>query len=143
MTNSQIKSVSPDRCIDYGEESMIVNVQALTEFLKYVLKFADTQAAKDFDDCVAGNCTEWDFYYRHSKSNHPVVAMACAMICPERGHVFHIEDVRRAYGAVTEQIPAAAPDTVRAFKDILSNVLQMAMEKPYDETADALRITVM
>lgn len=143
MTNIKIKSVSPDRCIDYGEESMIVNVQALTEFLKYVLKFADTQAAKDFDDCVAGNCTEWDFYYRHSKSNHPVVAMACAMIRPERGHVFHIEDVRRAYGAVTEQIPAAAPDTVRAFKDILSNVLQMAMEKPYDETADALRITVM
>ena len=122
---------------------MILNVQALTEFLKYALKFTDTQAAKDFDDCVAGNCTEWDFYYRHNKSNHPVVAMACAMIRPERGHAFHIEDVRSAYNAVTEQIPAAAPDTVRAFKDILSNVLQMAMEKPYDETADALRITVM
>lgn len=143
MTNIKIKSVSPDRFLEYGEESMILNVQALTEFLKYVLKFADTQAAKDFDDCVAGHCTEWDFYYRHSKSNHPVVAMACAMIRTEHGHAFHIEDVRRAYSAVTEQIPAAAPDTVRAFKEILSNVLEMAMEKPYDETADALRITVM
>lgn len=143
MTNIKIKSVSPDRFIDYCEESMILNVQALTEFLKYVLKFTDTQAAKDFDDCVAGNCTEWDMYYRHNKSNHPVVAMACAMILPERSHAFRIEDVRRAYNAVTEQIPAAAPDTVRAFKDVLSNSLQMAMEKPYDETADALRITVM
>lgn len=143
MTNIKIKSVSPDRFIEYGEESMILNVQALTEFLKYVLKFTDTQAAKDFDDCVAGHCTEWDMYYWHNNSNHPVVAMACTMIHPERGHVFHIEDVRRAYSAVTEQIPAAAPDTVRAFKDVLSNVLQMAMEKPYDETADALRITVM
>lgn len=143
MTNIKIKSVSPIGELDYCEESMILNVQALTEFLKYVLKFTDTQAAKDFDDCVAGQCTEWDFYYRHSKSNHPVVAMACAMIRPEHGHAFRIEDVRRAHSAVTEQIPAAAPDTVRAFKDILSNVLQMAMEKPYDETADALRITVM
>ena len=143
MTNIKIKSVSPDRFLEYGEESMILNVQALTEFLKYVLKFADTQVAKDFDDCVAGNCTEWDFYYRHSKSNHPVVAMACAMIRPEHGHAFRIEDVRRAYSAVTEQIPAAAPDTVRAFKDVLSNALQMAMEKPYDEAADALRISVM
>lgn len=143
MTNIKIKSVSPDRFIDYCEETMILNVQALTEFLKYVLKFTDTQAAKDFDDCVAGHCTEWDFFYQHSKSNHPVVAMACAMIRPEHGHAFRIEDVRRAYSAVTEQIPAAAPDTVRAFKDILSNVLQMAMEKPYDESADALRITVM
>ena len=143
MTNIKIKSVSPDRFLEYGEESMILNVQALTEFLKYVLKFADTQAAKDFDDYVAGHCTEWDFYYRHSESNHPLVAMACAMIRPERSHAFRIEDVRRAYGAVTEQIPAAAPDTVRAFKDVLSNALQMAMEKPYDEAADALRISVM
>lgn len=143
MTNIKIKSVSPIGELDYCEESMILNVQALTEFLKYVLKFADTQAAKDFDDCVAGHCTEWDMYYRHSKSNHPVVAMACAMIRPDHGHMFRIEDVRRAYSAVTEQIPAAAPDTVRAFKEILSNSLQMAMEKPYDETADALRITVM
>ena len=69
--------------------------------------------------------------------------MACTMIRPEHGHAFRIEDVRRAYSAVTEQIPAAAPDTVRAFKDILSNALQMAMEKPYDDAADALRITVM
>ena len=143
MTNIKIKSVSPINELSYCEESMILNVPAFNEMTSYILRFADSVAADDFKSCLNGEITEVDFHNRHCRANNPLVAMLANMVPAPNQQAFDFHAVSDAYDALKEQVPPAAPDTVRALKEVLSSVIYFAQEREYDAAADALTVCAL
>lgn len=143
MTNIKIKSVASKDTLEYCEESMILNVLAFNELMNYVLRFADSVAADDFKSCLNGEITEADFHNRHCRANNPLVSMLANMVPAPRRQAFNFYAVRDAYDAFKEQVPPAAPDTVRALKEVLSSVIYFAQEREYDAAADALTVCAL
>lgn len=143
MTNIKIKSVSPIDELDYCEESMILNVPAFNEMASYILRFADSVAADDFKSCLNGEITEAEFHNRHCNANHPLVSMLARMIPAPSHQAFDFHAVSDAYDAIKEQVPPAAPDTVRALKEVLSSVIYFAQEREYDAAAEALTVRAL
>lgn len=143
MTNIKIKSVSPIDDLSYCEESMILNVPAFNEMASYILRFADSVAADDFKSCLNGEITEAEFHNRHCNANHPLVSMLANMVPAPSRQAFDFYAVRDAYDALKEQVPPAAPDTVRALKEVLSSVIYFVQEREYDAVADALTVCAL
>lgn len=143
MTNIKIKSVSPIDELSYCEESMIVNVPAFNEMTSYILRFADSVAADDFKSCLNGEITEAEFHNRHCRANNPLVSMLANMVPAPRQQAFDFHAVSGAYDALKEQVPPAAPDTVRALKEVLSSVIYLVQEREYDVAADALTVCAL
>lgn len=143
MNNIKIKSVSPIGELDYCEESMLLNVPAFNEMASYVLRFADSVAADDFKSCLNGEITEAEFHNRHCNANNPLVSMLANMVPAPRQQAFDFHAVRDAYDALKEQVPPAAPDTVRALKEVLSSVIYFAQAREYDDAADALTVSAL
>lgn len=143
MTNIKIKSVSPIDTLSYCEESMILNVPAFNELMNYVLRFADPLAADDFKSCLNGEITEAEFHSRHCRSNNPLVSILANMVPAPSQQAFDFHAVSDAYDALKEQVPPAAPDTVRALKEVLSSVIYFAQEREYDVDADALTVCAL
>lgn len=143
MTNIKIKSVSPINELNYCEESMILNVPAFNEMTSYILRFADSVAADDFKSCLNGEITEAEFHVRHRNSNNPLVAMLANMVPAPRQQAFDFHAVSAAYDAIREQVPPAAPDTVRALKEVLASVIYFAQEREYDADANALTVCAL
>ena len=143
MNNIKIKSVSSINELSYCEESMILNVPAFNEMASYVLRFADSVAADDFKSCLNGEITEAEFHSRHCRSNNPLVSLLANMVPAPNRQAFDFYAVSAAYDALKEQVPPAAPDTVRALKEVLSSVIYFAQEREYDDAADALTVCAL
>lgn len=143
MTNIKIKSVSPIDELSYCEESMILNVPAFNEMTSYILRFADSVAADDFKSCLNGEITEAEFHNRHCNANHPLVLLLANMVPAPSRQTFDFHAVSDAYDAIKEQVPPAAPDTVRALKEVLASVIYFAQEREYDAAADALTVCAL
>lgn len=143
MTNIKIKSVTPIDELSYCEESMILNVPAFNEMTSYILRFADSVAADDFKSCLNGEITEAEFHNRHCRANNPLVSLLANMVPAPSRQAFDFHAVSDAYDALKEQIPPAAPDTIRALKEVLSSVIYFAQEREYDADADALTVCAL